>query len=425
MTDLHFSDRNTAEIHQLEKLNQILGIAVQAPFYKKLYQGIELPLKSLDDLKKIPIIDKQVLCTEGQTCKKALYTRTTGGFYKFSTGGTSGRMTFARYGLDEFREVCQGAAYGLTACGITPSDFVANCIRAGAFWTGFLTSYRALEMIGCNILPITDNQPVQKTLEYLEIMSPNTLFGISPTLVQIAQEATRRGSNLNIEKVAFASTPLTMEQESYLSSVWPNATFHSAGYGAAEVGPIGFQCEHCSGTEHHILQPHCIVEKDDDGGIIATSLIRSLQPAIRMKVGDNIEWIEGECRCGRTSPRFKLLQRSDEIIKFQYDSMSLEQIGSCLGNFRELAPVFQVRLDLNGEETDIIIRVEAADCEAVDDYQLTSKVYECLSNDIPAVGSNRQKNSIRAFKILVVPSGGIQRVETTGKIRRVIDKRFM
>jgi phenylacetate-CoA ligase len=425
MTDLHFSDKKTAEKHQLEKLNQILGTAVKASFYKRLYQDIELPLKSLDELKHIPIIDKQTLCTEGETCKKSLYTRTTGGFYKFSTGGTSGRMSFARYGLDEFQEVCNGAAYGLKACGITPGDLVANCIRAGAFWNGFLISYRALEMIGCNILPITDNQPIERTLDYLEMMCPNTLFGISPTLVQIAQAATRRGLNLDIEKVAFASTPLTTEQQSYLSSVWPKASFHSAGYGAAEVGPIGFQCEHCTGTEHHILQPDCIVEQDEDGGIIATSLIRTLQPAIRMKVGDDIEWIDGECPCGRTSPRFRLLQRSDEIIEFQYDSMSLDQIDSCLGNFKELTPIFQVRLDLNGKETDIIIRVEAADGDAVDDYQLSSNVYECLTSKIPAVGANRKKNSIRAFKILVVPSGGIQRVETTGKIRRVIDKRFM
>ncbi|MFW5499349.1 MULTISPECIES: phenylacetate--CoA ligase family protein [unclassified Maridesulfovibrio] len=425
MTDLHFSDQKTAERHQLEKLNQILGTAVKAPFYKRLYQDIELPLRSLDELKQIPIIDKQTLCTEGETCKKSLYTRTTGGFYKFSTGGTSGRMSFARYGLDEFQEVCNGAAYGLKACGITPDDLVANCIRAGAFWNGFLISYRALEIIGCNILPITDNQPVERTLDYLEMMSPNTLFGISPTLVQIAQAATRRGLKLDIEKVAFASTPLTTEQESYLASVWPNASFHSAGYGAAEVGPIGFQCEYCTGTEHHILQPHCIVEQDDDGSIISTSLIRTLQPAIRMKVGDNVEWVDTKCPCGRTSPRFRLLQRSDEIIEFQYDSMSLDQIDSCLGNFKELTPVFQIRLDLNGEETDIIIRVEAADGDAVDDYQLSSNVYECMTNKIPAVGANRKKNSIRAFKILVVPSGGIQRVETTGKIRRVIDKRFM
>ncbi|NDV26841.1 phenylacetate--CoA ligase family protein [Desulfovibrio sp. JC010] len=425
MTDLNFSDQKSAELYKLEKLNHILSIAVQAPFYKKLYQGIELPLKNLDELKKLPVIDKQTLCTEGETCKKSLYTRNNGGFYKFSTGGTSGRMSFARYSLDEFHEVCFGAAYGLTACGITPDDLVANCIRAGAFWTGFLTSYRALEMIGCNILPITDNQPVEKTLEYLEMMQPNTLFGISPTLVQIAQEATRRGIKLHIEKVAFASTPLTTEQEKYLASVWPDATFHSAGYGAAEVGPIGFQCEHCTGTEHHVLQPDCIVEKDDDGAIIATSLIRVLQPAIRMKVGDDIEWMEGECECGRTSPRFKLLQRSDEIIEFSHDSMTLDQLGSCLGKFDELAPVFQVRLDLNADKTDIIVRVEAADCDAVDDFQLTSKVYECLSGDIPAVGTNRDKNNIRAFKILIVPSGGIPRVETTGKIRRVIDKRFM
>ncbi|HAS89730.1 MAG TPA: CoF synthetase [Desulfovibrio sp.] len=425
MSDLNFSDPKSAELYQLEKLNHILSIAVQAPFYKRLYQNIELPLKSLYELKKLPVIDKQTLCTEGETCKKNLYTSSGEGFYTFSTGGTSGRMSFARYSLDEFHEVCFGAAYGLTACGIIPDDLVANCIRAGAFWTGFLTSYRALEMIGCNILPITDNQPVEKTLEYLELMRPNTLFGISPTLVQIAQEATRRGVNLDIEKVAFASTPLTTEQESYLSAVWPKATFHSAGYGAAEVGPIGFQCEHCTGTEHHIALSDCIVEQDDDGAIIATSLIRVLQPAIRMKIGDNIEWMGGECPCGRTSPRFKLLQRSDEIIEFEYDSMSLEQIGSCIGNFKELAPVFQVRLDLNGKDTDIIIRIEAADGDAVDDYQLTSRIYECLCKDIPAVGTNRSKNNIRAFKILVVPSGGIQRVETTGKIRRVIDKRFM
>lgn len=424
MTDLHFVKKETADTHQLEKLNQILGVAVQAPFYKKRYEGIDLPLKSLDDLKSLPIIDKQSLCSEGQTCNKALFTRTTGGFYTFSTGGTSGSMTFARYGLDEFNEVCEGTAYGLAACGIGPGDVVANCIRAGAFWTGFLVTYRALEQVRCNILPITDNQPIVKTLEYLEMMRPNTLFGISPTLVQIGQEAYRRGINLNIEKVGFASTPLTTEQHDYLSAIWPNATFHSAGYGAAEVGPIGFQCEHCTGTEHHTLQPHCIVEQDDDGGILATSLVRTLQPAVRMKVGDNIEWIDGPCPCGRTAPRFKLLQRSDEIIEFKHDSMSLEQIGACLGKFNELAPVFQVRLELNGKETDIIVRVEASDCDAVDNYELNSKIYRCLSCDINAVGKNKEKNNIRACKVLIVPSGGIPRIETTGKIRRVIDKRY-
>ncbi|WP_415716511.1 phenylacetate--CoA ligase family protein [Maridesulfovibrio sp.] len=425
MTDLHFSDKQTVEIYQLEKLNQILKVAVQASFYNKLYRDIELPLKSLDDLRRLPVIDKQALCREGEVCKKSMYTRKTGGFYEFSTGGTSGRMSFVRYGLDEFQEICNGSAYGLMACGITPDDVVANCVRAGAFWTGFLSSYRALEIIGCSILPVTDNQPVEKTLEYLKMMSPNTLFGISPTLVHIAQEASRNNLKLEIEKVAFASTPLTAEQESYLSSVWPEATFHSAGYGAAEAGPIGFQCKYCTGTEHHILQPHCIVEKSGEGAIIVTSLIRGLQPAIRMKIGDNIEWMEGQCECGRTSPRFRLLQRSDELIELQHDSIALEQIGSCLGKFKELAPVFQVRIDLNGEETEIIVRVEAADCDAVDDYQLSSKICECLRNEIPAVGANRQKNRIHAFKILIIPSGGIPRVQTTGKIRRVIDKRFI
>ncbi|WP_432736711.1 phenylacetate--CoA ligase family protein [Maridesulfovibrio sp. FT414] len=424
MTDLNYADISIAKTHKLEKLNQILGLAVQAPFYKKLYEGIDLPLKSLEDLKRLPIIDKQSLCSEGQTCSQTLFTRTTGGFYTFSTGGTSGRMTFARYGLDEFNEVCEGTAYGLEASGIRPGDLVANCIRAGAFWTGFLITFRALEKIQCNILPITDNQPVEKTLEYLKMMRPNTIFGISPTLVQIAQEAYRRSIDLDIEKVSFASTPLTAEQKEYLSSIWPRASFHSAGYGAAEVGPIGFQCKFCQGTEHHILQPYSIVESDEAGGIIATSLIRTLQPAVRMRVGDNIQWIDEPCPCGRTAPRFKLLQRSDEILEFSHDSISLEQIGSCLKEFRQLAPVFQVRLELNGKETDIILRVEASDCEAVDDYELSSKVYRCMSNKIEAIGSNREKNSIRVFKILIVPPGGIPRIETTGKIRRVIDKRF-
>lgn len=424
MNDLNYADISIAKTYQLEKLNQILAVAVQAPFYKKYYQGIELPLKSMDEIKQLPVIEKRSLCREGETCNKELFTRSTGGFYTFSTGGTSGRMTFARYGLDEFTEVCEGVAYGLEASGVRPQDIVANCIRAGAFWTGFLVTYRALEKIRCSILPITDNQPVVKTLEYLEMMRPNTIFGISPTLVQIGQEAYQRNIKLDIEKVSFASTPLTLEQQDYLSAIWPRATFHSAGYGAAEVGPIGFQCKYCKGTEHHVLQPYAIVEREEDGGIIATSLIRTLQPAVRMRVGDNIEWIDEPCPCGRNSPRFKLLQRSDEILEFLNGTMSLEQIGGCLGKFKELAPVFQVRLELNGKDTEIIVRVEAADCDAVDDYELNSKVYRCMCNDIDVLGKNREKNKIRSCKILVVPSGGIPRIETTGKIRRVIDKRY-
>lgn len=138
-------------------------------------------------------------------------------------------------------------------------------------------------------------------------------------------------------------------------------------YASTEAATIlGFECAHQSG--YHINEFDFFVEIDQPdadgyGEIVLTTVSRRVMPLIRYRTGDIARLIPETCRCGLPFRQFSpLMGRTDEMVSCAWGNVHprfFEELLSEVPTFgldwqvalieRDLKPVFQFRLELNGD----------------------------------------------------------------------------
>lgn len=417
---LAFMPNPEKEALLIARLESCLQNALKAPHYQTAFKEAPQHIQTLEDWKRLPILESSALTRHD--LQNPMFTTDTKGFSTFSAGGSTGKQKFVAYSHPELQESQRILAQGYAAAGFTPDDCVANLLKAGALWTGFLVTHGALEQIGCRILSITGNQDERETLSYLSDLGANTLTGVTSNLIRLAECARANATQLNLDKIYYTGERMPPGGAELLKSTFGAPLLRSLGYAAVEVGPVGYQCPHCQGTEHHIHEDNCFVEQDDDGSILVTTLNRHLQPLLRYRLGDRIEWVLGACPCGRTSPRFRLKDRSDDLIMFNISHLHLDQVHQALLEHPELSSCFQIRLENKGTKRALTLQIES--CATADLYPLLSKAFtETLERHCPALSQDRDINLLERITVEVLPQGCIPRLPRSGKIRRILDLR--
>jgi len=409
----------------LARLNDLLRSALRSPYYRERLSGVRLPLRSLDDYRAVPVLEKADLAEHAPDRTWEMLTADPRGCYIFSAGGTTGKMKYVCYSNEEFADSKKQFGLGFAEAGIVAGDVVANFMRAGALWTAFLATNAGLEETGCRILSLTANQPEADTIKYLLTFKPNTIMSVTSNLVLLAQAAEAEGHDVTIEKIYYTGEHMPPTVADYLRRVFRTTVIRSLGYAAVETGPVGFQCPSCEGTEHHVLEDWCYVEATEDGDALVTTLKRHLHPMIRYRVGDRIEWVSDPCPCGRTTPRFRLLSRSDDIVRLNFSQLHLSQVFEAVADVPELSSTFQVLVDAEGAYRVLTFRVEVKH-ESTDrsDPHLRERLVEALKRRSPSLGQHFDLNLIKELRVELEPPNGIERIARTGKVRRIIDRRL-
>ncbi|WP_346888883.1 acyl-CoA reductase [Clostridium sp. UBA1056] len=408
----------------LSRLNLLLNEALKSPFYKELYKDITFPLKSLDKFKNLPTLEKQHIYDHSIDKNFDMLTAPANNSYTFSAGGTTGKMKYVAYSNEEFRESRQVFGQGFRAVGIDKNDFVVNYMKSGALWTAFTAVNEGLEETNCRILSLTSNQPEKETIQYLKTFSPNVLISLPGNIVLLAQEVEKLNESISFEKIFYAGEHMSFKAQEYVKKIFNCSKIASFGYAAVEIGPIGFQCECCSGTEHHVMDNWCYVEHDENGDVLVTGLKRFLHPIIRYRLGDNIEWIDEPCSCKRTSKKFRLLSRTDDLIRFNVSDIYINDVYDALKDIEEVSPFFQITVNNIGEMRSVSFKIETKDNKISLNDNLKSKVISSLEHQIKCISADREKNLIKDFNVELVHPLSIERVSRTGKIRKIIDNRL-
>jgi phenylacetate-CoA ligase len=108
-------------------------------------------------------------------------------------------------------------------------------------------------------------------------------------------------------------------------------------YGGTEVSTLGGECSDHSGIHVYtdvnlpsLIDPKVVPgstegEMTQEGEVAWTTMQIDIQPVIKYRIGDLIRITYGRCRCGRTSPRVRIIGRTDEGFslygeKFYYDT---------------------------------------------------------------------------------------------------------
>lgn len=412
------------EKYLLAKLNDILHTACKAPFYADFYKNLKLPLAQLSDFDTVPVLEKNHLfeCSAEENLR--MVTGDPNHCYVFASGGTTNRPKYLLYSNEEFDESKRIFGEGFRAMGLSKEDVVANYLKAGGLYTGFLAVNSGLEETGCRIISLSCNQAVDLTIEYLKTFKPNVILAFPSGLVRLAEACEQSGANIEIEKVFYAGEYISQADIDNVIKVFKVKTFKSFGYAAVETGPIGYQCDCCVGTEHHVAEDWCRVDLNAESEVLVTVFGRKLFPVIKYNVGDLAAWVTEPCACGRTSPKLKLLDRSAKCIVLAASSISFQDITNISSAFPELTSIYQAVVDDDDEGMiSIVINFETRIPSVAADDGLRVSIENAFNEKLHAIKVFKVENKIRNFKVVLLPPGGIMSVERTSKTKRVIDNR--
>jgi phenylacetate-CoA ligase len=411
---------------QVKKFKRIFEWAYNnSPFYKKLYKDAGMEpgdIKSYEDIKKVPKIDKGML-RDVQSRPPFPYgdmlavplTEVT----EFrQTSGTTGTPVYQADTWQDWEWWAESWAYILYSQGYRNTDrifipFGYNIFVA--FWAG----HYAAEKVGCEVVPggVLDTEARIMKMKELKcngfMATPTYVLGMADTARKIGIDP----RSIGIQKITCAGEPGASipTTKARIEEAWGAKVYDHIG--ATEIGAWSYMCaDQPPGL--HVNEALFLVEIEDldtgeiitqpgkNGKMIITAFDRMAKPCIRFDSKDVIRWADYTCTCGRT---FRIIDggvvgRSDDITKVKGVLLAPTAIEEVVRSFKELSDEYEVVVTKKGDIDDILLKIE---------------IKTGLEGEKDAI-LNRLKDELRVktnlgYKIEVHPFGSLPRYEVKAK----------
>ena len=276
-----------------------------------------------------------------------------------ATGGTTGRplrMGMTRSDIAVYDEVGARAAW---AAGLRPGDILFECMNF-SLYAGGVNDLGTFEHLGACVAPVG----VGNSRRLLEILSdlgvPAALYS-TPSyalhLATVATEAGHRPRDLGLRRGLF-SGDAGLANPAYRAEIedaWGMVARNI--YGTSETAPVAAECDAADGL-HWMGQGAFLAEfVDPESGapveahdgvtaeLVITTLRREAHPLIRFRTHDHVRLTVTPCRCGRSSLRFSVLGRSDDMFIVRGINVFPLAIQDVIDQFRpELTGEFRIVL---------------------------------------------------------------------------------
>ena len=403
---------------QLSKLNKLLMEVRKRPFYKQQLKGLELPLKSPEDLTAIPLLTKSDLvhdskCVPGRIfdLPKHCYSRL------HQTSGTKGFPMAVLDTPEDWQWWLRCWEHVLDAAGVCESDIAMMAFSFGPF-IGFWTANDALVRRGAMVIPgggMSSENRIGMILDH-----ECTIVCCTPTyalhLVEVADKIRVSLRDSRVTRVIVAGEPggsvPTIRHR--IEQAWGASVVDHTG--ASEIGAWGFGSE--DGRGIHVIETEFIaellrfdeenpqgveVDEGEEAELVLTSLGRFGGPAIRYRTGDVVR---GYRHHQQSSPFLWLeggvLGRADDMLVIRGVNVFPSSIEAIV---RELDATTEFRMI-------------ASRLEEMDQLEIEIEAEESLARRLGVLF--RDRLALRV-PVTCVPSGSLPRFEA--KSRRMVDRR--
>jgi len=405
-----------------EELNQI-----ELTYFKKLFsyakknsllyqeklKGIEVEsLKTLDDIKKIPLTDKEDLRRYqeipphpyggilGVELEKVTTFR--------QTSGTTGKPVYVPETYESWQWRIEAWCHILYMAGFRPHHRVFLPFGYNVY-VAFWEAHYAAEKLGCEVIPGGALDTKGRISKILEISA--TAMMCTPTYgLHIAEEADKLGippNTMGIERILCAGEPMPQATRKRLEELFSADVFDHIG-GTEPCGWAGM-CEAKEGL--HIIEPFFLVEildrermerevsEGETGVAVVTPLGRRSFPLIRFNTKDLVIKGKGHCSCGRTSQKIgEIVGRIDDLRKIRgvlFSPKTVEEV--VRSSFKEISE-YEIVVTREGTMDEITLKVELSYPPGEERERLIKRLGEAL----------KTKTNL-SFRISVEPSGSLPR----------------
>ena len=410
---------------QSERLvKQVQNVWDNVPMYRKRMEEKGLTpadIKSVDDLPKLPFIEKDDLRDE---YPYGLLARPLSECVRIqSTSGTTGRRVVAFYtqhDLDLWEECC---ARAIVAAGGTKEDVCHVSYGYGLF-TGGPGLNGGSHKVGCLTLPMSSGN-TERQIQFMTDLGSTILCCTPSYAAYLAESIHERGvrDQIKLKAGIFGAEAWTEEMRHDIEEKLGIKAYDI--YGLTEIsGPgVSFECEEQTGM--HVNEDHFIPEiinpitgevlpDGEKGELVFTSISKEAFPLMRYRTRDICILSREKCSCGRTNVKMtKPLGRSDDMLIVKGVNVFPSQIETVLMN-QGYPANYQIIVDRVNNSDTIEVQVEMTPEMFSDNLSIVSEKEKELVNGLKAMLGIYAKVKLVAPKTIV---------RSEGKAVRVIDKR--
>lgn len=346
------------------------------------------------------------------------------------SGGTTGGPSTWSYTWSDYDFQMRGAGEGLLAAGFDPrSDRAANLFTAGQMYGSFTSFFDILERLSATQIPYGLHDDFRSVAEALVKYRVDTLFSMPSYICQLfAAEGDVLREYGGIKKIFYGGAHLSGAQREVLRNEFGVEVIRSAVYGSNDLGPMGYQCTHATGSVHHLhtsLHTLEILDRKADrpvdegapGRLVFTSTARLGQRMQRYETGDLGRWMPGTCACGRKTPRFELLGRYGDVVRLDAFFIS----------YRELARIADEQAGYAGELQMVLTGGETVEGMMIKlDERYTADpaaMRQLFLEHYPELRRVVETRRSATLDVQTVDISEFERISTSGKLREVIDRR--
>lgn len=328
---------NERDLHRLERkrLRQQIDYNYHSsPFYRATLDEAGIKpgdIRHVEDLARVPFMEKRAIA-DSQADGTLLGINQCAPLDEIvriqATGGTTGQPM--RIGLTrrDIVDYCETGARALWAMGCRPGDIVFECMNYNLY-SGGLSDHLTLETVGAATIPFGVGNS-ERLLAMMAGLKDDLCIWATPSYaVRLAEVAQRLGIEPRSVKLTkgFFSGEAGMQVPGYREKI--EATWGMVArdqYGTGELGIHSGECEQQNGVHFggtgivlaELIDPDSgsVLPFEDgaQGEVVYTSLQREACPLMRMRSHDLMQVFTEPCRCGRTSFRFRILGRSDDMF---------------------------------------------------------------------------------------------------------------
>ncbi|MDD5666833.1 MAG: AMP-binding protein [Actinomycetota bacterium] len=325
-----------AKLENAKLVQQIDYIYSTSAFYSRRMReaGVEPgDICCTSDLKKLPFTTKddirETQAEDGglgghQCAPKESLVRIQG------TSGTTGRPIYVALtarDADNWKELFARHAW---CGGIRPGDSFINPANFTLFVGGLSESVSAEAMGFCVIPAPLGSTGVEKLMQLILDLRPTVLFATPSATVFLAEyvkgQMNMDPRDMGFKKGFMAGEAMAEEDRRRIEEEW-GITARSY-YGMADVAAdMASECGEGEGMHFcgqglilaELVDPASLepVEMSDgaEGEIVYTHIDREATPVLRYRCRDWVRVFTSPCACGRTSFRFSVLGRTDDMLK--------------------------------------------------------------------------------------------------------------
>lgn len=413
---------------QLDKLQkQVQWAYDRVDYYRtKMDQiGVEPgDIKTLEDVRKLPFTDKQVL---RDTYPYGLFAVPMNEVLRLhASSGTTGKPIVAGYNQHDLDVWKNCIARMAQMAGVVPGDRAQMAFGYGMFTGGFGLHY-GLEHLGCCVIPAGSGN-TERHLMMIEDYGSTVLIATPSYALHMCEVGEQNGydwAKSSLRVGLFGGEPCSLHMKREIES-----RMHiicTDNYGLTEVMGPGVSGECLASRDmQHINEDYFLWEVVDPetgepvpdgemGELVLTPLDKQVLPVLRYRTHDLTRVITDPCECGRTSARMqKVRSRSDDMLIIRATNVFPSTVEEVLSGIKGVSPYYRIEVDNDTGLDRMVVFVELEPTAFSDSFAEMDAFRKRIVEELK--GTLLVKPEVK-----LVEPGGIER--TMGKAKHVIDHR--